>query len=465
MDVFEDRHIKKPVFQEYCKINRMEKNSLMYYQGGGENIKLLSTDQNLRKFYDINNSYIVLNALLMPGINNERARLKYEKKRVDISAMLECIDELLKVYCHLYSAMCKYTYCYEHEKQYYTYRCDRMNTLEFLENGQMYSFMSTEKYKSGNTDFHDKEGILLLEIRAPGNIEHIDINSVLGEESKYPHEHEILFAPYILLHKEPLEMTETERDYRDINQEPPKGKYLLFLETSSIISSQIQERKRGADGIYEKIADPVSINNTKYIWKCFMEGYEPETDAVELYTRWKENLQIYLKWQFTEIKDNIMNNMENCQENLVILQEDIIQDYNNANIKRKKYKICVNAANVGASISSLLATLFLALSFIESLQDLMKVISMICTTISAAFLSIPKVLAWNEKLQQRTETYLKLDELLTDLKYEKKVNEDIFNTYLKRYKEIYREDNRKGLESARKAADSLKDMRKEPEKI
>ena len=465
MGICEDENIKKTVSQEYYKISRMEKNSLMYYQGGGENIKLSSADQYLRKFYSIDNSYIVLNALLMPGVSNERVRLKYEKKQLDISAMLEQIDELLRVYCRLYSAICKYTYCCEHEKLYYTYRCDRMNTLEFLKDGQMYSFMSTEKYKSGNIDFHEKNGILLLEIKALGSIEHIDMDRVLGEESKYPHEHEILYAPCVSLHKEPLELTETERAYRDINQEPPKGKYLLFLKASSIIPQKIKGRKKELDKIYEKIVDSASIDNAKYIWITFMEGSEPEIGAAELYAKWKESLQIYLRWYFAEIKYNIMSNMRNYQEDLTALQEDIIQDYNRANTKRKKYKICVNATNIGVCISSLLATLFLALSFIESLQDFMKVISLISTTIGAAFSSISTALAWNEKLQQRTETYLKLDELLTDLKYEKEVNEDTLNTYLKRYKEIYKEDNKKGLENARIAADSLKNIQKESEKI
>ena len=76
MGICEDENIKKTVSQEYYKISRMEKNSLMYYQGGGENIKLSSADQYLRKFYSIDNSYIVLNALLMPGVSNERVRLK-----------------------------------------------------------------------------------------------------------------------------------------------------------------------------------------------------------------------------------------------------------------------------------------------------------------------------------------------------------------------------------------------------
>ena len=167
------------------EINQLEKDSLLYYQGGGRNIELSPEQQNLRAFYDVGNSYLVINALLMPGISNEKARLAEEGKQVSL-AVFECMEELLKVYCRLYSAMCKYTYCYEHGAMYHTYRDDRMNTLEFLNHGQMYSFMSTNKYSSGNTDFHDKNGILLLEVEASGDVEHIDVNAVL-QKKVYTH--------------------------------------------------------------------------------------------------------------------------------------------------------------------------------------------------------------------------------------------------------------------------------------
>ena len=106
------------------EITRLEKDSLMYYQGGGADITLSIEKQNLREFYVVDNSYIVLNALLMPGISNERARLKEEGKRVDL-VMFEHIEELIAVYCRLYSAICKYTCFYEHKKSYHTYRDDR----------------------------------------------------------------------------------------------------------------------------------------------------------------------------------------------------------------------------------------------------------------------------------------------------------------------------------------------------
>lgn len=467
------------------EINRLEKDSLLYYQGGGANIKLSPEKQNLRKFYNVGNSYIVINALLMPGISNEKARLKEEGKRVSLS-MFEHMDELVEIYCRLYSAMCKYTYLYEHEAKYYTYRDDRMSTLEFLRHGQMYSFMSTKRCNDGNKDFHDKDGILLLEVAAQGNIEHIDVNAVLEGESKYPHEQEILFAPFVLLDKELLGMTEEEKCYKDIHKNPPKAKYLLHLRLSSIVPY----RTNNDEGLYAEIMDSVSTDNVGQIWETFMSGKEPEADAVRYYVEWKEKFQMYLRIRFAEIKYEVMgyglkvdevyrgSNQQDIGERqdksnkqgLTHKQEvSIVQDssdiqinqelvnklvadvenyYGYTNAKRIKYKKCVQGVNVIVSVLYPMMTFFVALSFLENLQVIMKVVSLLASAIGAVVPLIAKGLAWNENLRQRTVTYLKLDELMRDMRYEKSLDENSLNRYVERYKEIISEDNKMGLGNA-----------------
>lgn len=283
------------------EINQLEKDSLLYYQGGGRDIELSPERQNLRAFYDVDNSYLVINALLMPGISNEKARLAKEGKQVSL-AVFECMEELLEVYCRLYSAICKYTYFYEHDAMYHTYRDDRINTLEFLSHGQMYSFMSTNRYNSGNTDFQDKDGILLLEVKAPGDVEHIDVNAVLQEKSIYPHEQEILFAPFVMLDKEPLKITEEEMLYKDINGDLPKSKYMLHLRGSSIVPCEIDGHKEELKELYTKIMDVKDLNTAKQIWKMFMNSGEPDCKATQVYVEWKEKLQKYLRMSFAGIK-------------------------------------------------------------------------------------------------------------------------------------------------------------------
>lgn len=282
------------------EINRLEKDSILYYQGGGRYVALSFEKQYLREFYNVYDSYIVINSLLMPGISNEQARLCEEKRQVAL-VIFDHMDELIEIYCRLYSAMCKYTFGCKHAESYYTYRDDRMNTLEFLEHGQMYSFMSTKKNNVKNVDFHDKDGILLLEVEAPGNIEHVDVNAVLREESIYPHEQEILFAPFALLDKAPLEMTEEEKSYQDMHGKPPRAKYLLHLRSSSVKPRQMDAMEELKE-LYVDIVNTNALNMIKQIWKTFMSGEESEEDAIQCYVEWKEKLQSYLRLRFAGIK-------------------------------------------------------------------------------------------------------------------------------------------------------------------
>ena len=78
------------------EINRAEKDSIMFYQGGGRNVRLPSREQALRDFYNADNAYMVINTLLMPGIENEKARMINEEKKFDL-ILLEHMDELIKI--------------------------------------------------------------------------------------------------------------------------------------------------------------------------------------------------------------------------------------------------------------------------------------------------------------------------------------------------------------------------------
>lgn len=522
------------------EINRLEKNSILYYQGGGPDIALSPENSNLREFYNVENSYIVINALLMPGISNEKARLIEEGKKVAPS-MFQHMDELVKVYCRLYSAMCKYTYLYEHEDKYHTYRADRMNTLEYLNQDQMYSFMSTNNCNNKNKDFHGKDGILLLEVEAQGNIEHVDVNAVLEKESKYPHEQEILFAPFALLDKVPLEMTEAEMRYRDIHGNPPEAKYLLHLRLSSIIPCE-EDMEEELEELYQEVTAADSMKVVRQVWEIFMSGKEPEEDTTQYYINWKEKLQTYLRMCFARIKYEVtartpepdreygvnymqdadkrqdedggqsigeerdgdgvqgaderqgkgsvqgadgrsdkvrvqgidysrdINNipeggvMQDFRKQLSKLEKDIGNYYDYTNEKRKTYRRCVQVVNVIVSVLYPLTTLFVALSLMENLQVFMKMAGLLTSAMGAIAPLVAKGFAWNEKLQQRTATYMKLDRLIRDMEYDQSLDENSLDKYVKRYNAIVDEDNKMGLANALIMGRHSEGMTKESEK-
>lgn len=460
------------------EINRLEKDSLLYYQGGGKNVILSAEDRDLREFYDVDNSYIVINALLMPGLSNERARLKEERRHID-PVIFEHLDELIEVYCRLYSAMCKYTFGYSHEEAYYTYRDDRMNTLTFLEQGQAYSFMSTKKGHDSSADFHDKDGILLLEVEAPGDIEHVDMNAVLGKESVYQQEQEILFAPFALLDKEMVEITEEEKAYRDIHGKPPQAKYLLHLRISSIVSQKTDKNSEELRELFAQIMDEKSLNTVKTVWNAFMGGNEPEEEITWGYGQWKEKLRSYLRLRFAGIKYEMTDIQRYTGENLKSegnvkdtaaqefkrrvseLETDILKYYEYTNTSRIKYKKYVQRTGVALAIISPLISFFVALSFQEKLQLWAKVTSLLLSAISVMITMVAGSLAWSEKFQQRTVTYLQLDELLQDMKYEKFSDENTWKKYFKRFKRIIRSDNKIGQRNADATAKHLESKIKE----
>lgn len=155
------------------------------------------------------------------------------------------MDELLNVYGNLYAAMCKYTrYKSEHrqdEATIFTYRDDRRHTYVCMENGENPSFLSTSKVidreppADGSVKyFQKKDGLVLMDIEAQDTLEHIDLNDVLGEQSGFPDEEEILYPPFLYLSTDQLPLTEKEKGLKDYQGHPPYGKFRVVLKGSTI---------------------------------------------------------------------------------------------------------------------------------------------------------------------------------------------------------------------------------------
>lgn len=129
------------------------------------------------------------------------------------------------------------------------------------------------------------------------------------------------------------------------------------------------------------------------------------------------------------------------------LYNEIKKHYEYTDKNRKKYKTYVQIVNVTVSILYPLIALLVAMSFWENLQMYMNVLSLLLSAIGTMVPLISKGLAWNEKLQQRTIIYLKLDELMRDIRLEKSLDENSFNKYRQCFKEIVIMDNRMGLDN------------------
>lgn len=225
------------------------------------------------------------------------------------------MDELLNVYGNLYSAMCKYTqYQSEHrqdEATIFTYRDDRRHTYVCMENGENPSFLSTSKVMDreppvdGSVNyFQKKDGLVLMDIEAQDTLEHIDLNDVLGEQSSFPDEEEILYPPFLYLSTEQLLLTEKEKELKDYQGHPPYGKFRVVLKGSTIAPKNLGSKEcKKLEKIKKELTTQDEINNIKMVWSAIQVGEEAKYDQeIEQYIRWKSKLKLYLRETYSQIK-------------------------------------------------------------------------------------------------------------------------------------------------------------------
>lgn len=421
------------------QITLEEKNSILFYQGSVECIRLRDEHNYLKSFYNVGNAYEAINMLLFSGITNEESRIRKEKRYVDV-VLLDFVPELLHVYCNLYSAICKFTYSDAQDEDIHAYRSDRVATLDFLKAGKLFSFVSSSLAGYRNHDFHNKEGILLLEIQAQRNIEHLDINAVLGADSKYPKEEEILFAPFLSLSMEEMVLDEEEKQYRDMNDEMPKAKYKITLKNTTYAEGDSNTLCSKIQDTYRNILNHNAISNAKDVWISLYKD-ENLTDAmIKEYQEWKENIQIYLKLRFRQIKEDVLKNRKYDQW-INKLKEDIDKFESDTNEHRVKYKRQLKWLNIMLSVCYPLSALAISLSVFSRIEMIAKLVGLLFSALGTILVGIGKSLALDSKWQQRTTTYLHLDELERDMDYEMDWSKEKVEEYIDRFKMIVKEDN------------------------
>lgn len=419
------------------EITKSEINSILFYQGSTNNIEINNTEDWLKDFYNVQNAYEAINTLLFDGFENEKVRMIQEKRKIN-TVLLDYLPELLKVYCNIFTAMCKYTFFYEKREFLYTYRSDRFQTINSLEKNFIPSFFSTTLSPHTDIYFHRKKGILLLDIEASSNILHLDINDILKEKSLYPNENEILFPPFLSFYKKNMVLNEVEKTYKDIDGNPPKAKYKLQLAGFTIPSKITSPEKMWI--FKNQIMRKDYIENAKNVWNSCNMGKMPEEVAIKRYVDWKRNISNYLQMKYVEIYRNIIPKTEETQRREVFIKE-LSELKADANKKREKYDMQITRTNLALSFLQPMALFFLALSFNQNLELYMKVLSIIFSTLCMIITGISKSLSLEGKLEQRTATYLRLDELERDLRYETDFNEKNIEKYIERMKKIIIEDN------------------------
>lgn len=472
---------------KYPFINKKEFQSLLFYQGASDNIELDPSGKDLEEFYKINNGYETINMLLFPGIENEKARLQIEKRDKISDKILNHMDELLEIYNRLYSAMCKYTYHTQKNDKLLTYRDDRKHTYLCMQDGMNDSFLSTsfvadrKPPADGSSNyFQKKDGLVLMDVEALDTLEHVDMNDVLGDQSMYPDENEVLYPPFLYLDTELLPLTSEEEQLEDIYRNPPYGKVHVMLKGTTVVPKNLtDEEKKDLETLRQKLIALDEIKNIKTVWSAIRSEEESKySKEIEQYCRWKEWLRLYLRERYAQIKYDVLNGGKQSvgkqmnQERAERFLDDLKERTDKANDKRKKYEKDLKGFNLAEIITGGIAGFFFSLNMLGYVsigcKDLSldsRVLALFFTFVCICLTAACKTLSLKDKLRQRTIEFLDYDKLQNDWTYEKEKTEDKLERYIRRMRQIEEDDNKRCLQYTDRMIRNMSEWEEKVEKI
>jgi hypothetical protein len=252
-------------------------------------------NSNDKSYLGDKNIYRTLNALLYPGINNEKERIMLERQKLN-ETVPEHIEHIVSLYCDLYTVMWKSR---STNNQLTTKRIERLEALEYFKSKHTISFTSTSKW-GYDCDFAGKNGIILLEYCIPENTPYADFQKILHKkEYKYIEEEEVLLPPYMYFEISEGMLSNSDLKIKDINNKQPKGKYIIkILPNQNIRIDNTLVNNRGSleNILFNKDRCSQARNAIS-----FMNNNKWNKDF-SLYIEWKECLQNYLKLQFYKIQ-------------------------------------------------------------------------------------------------------------------------------------------------------------------
>lgn len=376
---------------------------------------------------------------------------------------------------------------YDKNDKLLTYRDDRKHTYLCMQDGMNDSFLSTsfvadrKPLADGSSNyFQKKDGLVLMDVEALDTLEHVDMNDVLGDQSMYPDENEVLYPPFLYLDTELLLLTSEEEQLRDIHGNPPYGKVHVMLKGSTIVVQDLtEEEKEELEKCRDKLIAPKEIANIKIVWNAIRNEEESKyPKEIAQYCRWKERLRLYLRERYVQIKYDVLNagkqsvgkqmNWERAQ----MFLDDLKERTDEANNKREKYENELKWINMAEIITGGIAGFFFSLNMLGyvsiSCKDLSvdsRVIALLFTFLCIGLAAACKTLSLKDKLRQRTIEFLDYDKLQNDWTYEKEKTEDKLERYIRRMRQIEEQDNKRCLQYTDRMIRNMSEWEEKVEKI
>lgn len=271
-----------------------DKKRLKFYQGD----TACEKDELLKEFYSVPKAYLVMNSLMYDGIENERIRIEKEGKFLN-SKLFYDIEEIIEVYISIFNLM---KYCYELREstdEVITYRLDRKYSLECFQKGSLVSFTSTSKNSDYDKEyFRKKDGLVIFNFRISSEIPYIDINEILGKDTRFSEQNEILLPPFLSIKMKELVLNEKEKIYRDVNHNPPIGKYEITLENN------IERNESDGKTVQELrnyLVDIENIKNAVDVIDRITSHKNIDETGIEKYVEWKKCFKGLIRIYYSEI--------------------------------------------------------------------------------------------------------------------------------------------------------------------
>ena len=247
-------------------------------------------------------------------------------------------QELLDVSVNLYSAM--YKYGKQAKSTVQTKRVDREASIAPMrQKGEIISNFSTSLQPEFDMLFSKSNMILIETEILPGAVcadfQRIfdSVNAVYNMNT----EEEVLIAPFSPIEIESLELSEEEKEMRDIDMNPPVGKYRVVVkppEKAQPLTEKEQKHKERMQKIFEDpfIQDQAAsfldtlqaiCENNRGISKEQALKYFSQNE-IQTYIQWKEAFQSVLRYRTREIALEIERGIEEAEsaKNQMFMSQD-----------------------------------------------------------------------------------------------------------------------------------------------
>lgn len=232
-------------------------------------------------------AYNTINALLHEGIQNELDKMKDGKPIEILDA--QHLETYVSVIASIYLTMEKQSPKYR-GTELRTYRVDRFSEIAAMqERKRIEGFCSTCKCGYLKAYASTKTDIVLMEIEREYTMPYLDFEDVFGKGYIKSGESEVLLpfdAKVKKIEERPM-MSIEKQCLLDANQQPPKGKFRIFLEAGTL---DIGEITGGENRIYEGDV----LEHVQDCLRKMSAAGRLEAEDLQFYTDWKKQVKNHI---------------------------------------------------------------------------------------------------------------------------------------------------------------------------